>query len=365
MRRTARLAAALALAALAVGCTGQGAPAPAEPTGPRPYLADADLHGYLTYDPRTQALTGYTRDGARQWRRESIDPYEVHCVRTCPDAVVSLRPAASRPTPAGPADPAGGVLWILGGTATSDPAGDGTKIHWAASRDDWIGSTATALLLTNRGKRQETPLRNSASAVFRTSPDGTSAIVSTMTGETPEGTWSGQAVDIGGDGPALGRSIPGIPGPVGCWSNDGKHLVTLGKKPSVVTVADGSLRAGLTTEFASECSAGPSGIAVGEYRPSPSGNTGQASLFDGSSFRPVSTSKYLSNASGFKSTGPCVSFVQNGRLGFMNPGDGALKTTEILGVDTWPAGPAALYALHPDGRAELVPVTPENCPAAH
>ncbi|MFE2725709.1 hypothetical protein [Kitasatospora sp. NPDC059327] len=376
MRRTARLVVTLALAALAAGCAGQGTPTSAEPTGPRPYLADADAHGYLSYDPRTQALTGYTRDGTRRWQRESIDPYEVHCVLTCPDAVISLRPKATgdgdgtgAPTPADNAAPAAdttgtpGVLWITG-TAATPAGGADTKIHWASSRADWIGSTPTELLISNRGNITRTPLKNSASALFRLSPDGSSAMISTPAGATPESGWSGQSVDIGKDGPGLGRSIASIPGPIGCWSPDGSRMVTLGKNPSVVSAQDGAPETGLAAEFASECSSGPSGIAVGEYRPSLDGNTGQATLFDGNSFRRMSTSHQLADASGFKSAGPCVTFTQHGRVGFMNPADGSVKSTGIQGVDTWEVATGELWALHPDGRAELVPVGPKNCPPA-
>ncbi|MFJ9947379.1 hypothetical protein [Kitasatospora sp. NPDC091207] len=376
MRRTTRLVVTLALAALAAGCAGQGASAPAEPTGPRPYLADADADGYLTYDPRTQALAGYTRDGTRRWQRESIDPYEVHCVLTCPDAVISLRPkdpgeagASGTPTAAEAGAPAAdstgtpGVLWIAG-TAATPAGGADTKIHWAASREDWIGSTPTELLISNRGNITRTPLKNSASALFRLSPDGSSAMFSTPAGATPESGWSGQSLEIGKDGPKLGRAIASIPGPIGCWSPDGTRMVTLGKNPSVVSASDGAPETGLSAEFASECSSGPSGITVGEYRPGLDGNTGQVTLFDGSSFRRTSTSNRLTDAAGFKSAGPCVTFTQHGRVGFMNPADGSVKSSKIQGIDTWKVGTGELWALRPDGRAELVPVGPKNCPPA-
>ncbi|GHH61135.1 hypothetical protein GCM10018781_07040 [Kitasatospora indigofera] len=359
MRRTPMLPlAALLAAALLAACAAPGArPAPEAAAG-RPYLADGDAHGYLSYDPTARVLRGFTRDGAQKWQRNDIDPYEAHCVRACPDAVVSTRPK-------GPGGTGGEVLWMLGGARPTPPAEPtGVTVHWALSPTEWVGSTTGSIVVESGGRRRETPLENGSTVVFRGSPDGTRGIVSNPAGTGPD-VWVGHQVSLDAKEPAVGGATPAMPGPAGCWTDDGTRIVTLGKGASAFARDNpGTAPAGLAVDFVSECSAGPFGIAVVDYRPSPSGNTAKVSVFDPVTFRAMGSSGYLPQATGFRATGACVAFSRDGKLTFMNPADGTLHATRNPALDIWPAGGGAAYVLEKANRARVVPVSSRDCPAA-
>lgn len=224
-------------------------------------IADADPHGFVTFDSATDQLRGYTHDGELRWTENDVRPGEVHCAEACPDAGFSVQ------SPKGFAAGTSSMIWRTGKNArteqnVNDPS---VNLFWTAGPDRWVATDSTGISWNDGDKQSERNSGWTAGAHGKVSLDGKSVLVSVPDGESAEAAWNGFLIRIDGTRPGPPKPISReLPGPVGCLSPEGTWGVTLGRESQRVSLPEGSTLKTFGT-FASECVANDDLVFSGEY----------------------------------------------------------------------------------------------------
>ncbi|WP_411081220.1 hypothetical protein [Streptomyces sp. cmx-18-6] len=224
-------------------------------------IADADPHGFVTFDSAANQLRGYTHDGVLRWTEDDVSPGEVHCAEACPDAGFSVQGPKGFPAETS------SIVWRSGKTSRTernfdDPA---VNLFWTAGPDRWVAADSAGMVWNDGKQRSKKIAGWPAGAQGKTSQDGKKLLVSVPEGDSMEAAWKGFLVGM--DDARPGSPVPlsrKLPGPVGCLSREGDWGVTLGNDSQRVSLPEGK-RLEAFGVFSSECVANDELVFSGEY----------------------------------------------------------------------------------------------------
>ncbi|MFB7514669.1 hypothetical protein [Streptomyces sp. NPDC056144] len=255
----------LCVAMSATSCAAQQ-PSP-EPFRSAVIIADADPGGFITYDPGSAQLAGYTSSGLRVWQEKDVAPGEVHCSIKCPDVGFSI----NNPTESSSAGSE--IIWHTGNSRTVTRFSDPTvNLYWTSGPSNWIASDTHGITWERNGNRQKLRIpTGTQGAQGKISSEGRTLAISTALNGTSTTKWISHTIRLNTGHPETPKKVhQELFGPIGCLSDRKKIAITLGSHSQLITIPDGhSLRD--QPSFSSDCSINNTEVISGEYGTGPNG----------------------------------------------------------------------------------------------
>ncbi|MEU0048925.1 hypothetical protein [Streptomyces sp. NPDC006309] len=313
-------------------------------------LVDGDSHGFITYDTKHEALTGYTSDGTEKWRESRYFPTDVHCTVSCPDAVISatadMNGRESRTH----------TVWKTGGTSTVHSSSSRSLVvHWARDQNTWVATDESSVLWSESGHIHTKKFTEGVGdALGRVSADDSTLVVSVQPGSAR--TWSGYRFRLKGAPLSPVLVSDALPGSIGCLSAQQETMWTLGKKAVEYGLATGR-KIREVPQFSSDCASSASTTVLGTF----SAGTDQAQQQQTISLAPANRSaplrKTVVNGDGeigvFRDCGVVLS---DGRLTILSA-DGGRHRTQVDAHSVVTTADGLVYSIGPSGKPERHGIT--------
>ncbi|WP_437015346.1 hypothetical protein [Streptomyces sp. enrichment culture] len=314
-------------------------------------VVDGDSHGYVTFDTEREVLSGYTSDGKKAWQERRYFPTDVHCVSSCPDAVIS---ATAEMNDSGSKTH---VIWKRGdGSTTRLVNHKSMVVQWARNKDTWVATSESALIWSDAGRVHRKPFTSGIiDSTGRISEDRSTLLVSVQ--QAGAAHWSAFRFALTGTHLSPSSVSTRLPGSIGCVSPSKETMWTLGEKASEFSLTTGKEIRG-TAQFASDCVSSETSTLLGAFSADTEESTQEISITSGSRHSPL-------NKVTVKSAGElgvyrhCGVLLSDGRLASLSPQGKKVETTiPAHSMLTVPGG--RIYSVGSSGKVEQHTITAKS-----